>query len=309
MSKYYNIDDRNVFEYEYTRFKEWHEHGFRGQGIKVAIIDEYGEDASIPYHGNKVRDIFHMLLPDAKVRMFEFNEINKISGGYDIVSISAKGNTVILPAIKDLYDRGTFVVVGAGNDGDDGESLLAQQDWTFSIGAVYADYNDNLKIKSYSSHGLNVVDGMSFTDIYVPNGDKFTGTSCATPVGACKIALMIQYYKYINEFKRPTQSETMQLAIGMCEDFGDFGYDEYSGHGVLRLPEIDVDFKPYLEELTFLIDKDWMVANGKMIDIPTKPTINDDDYSVVPPRFVIEPMGGIADYKIVDGQIFVFIKY
>ena len=311
MSKYYNIDDRNAFEYEYTRIKDYHDLGYYGRNVKIAVLDDYGEnagDGKKPYHGNKTYDMLKMIAPESTIHMYTFDEVTKISSGYHIINVSAEVNIIVQNELQKLAEKGVIVICGVGNDDDDGESLLAQQEWAFSVGAVYTDYSDDIKVKSYSSHGFNVVDCMSFTDIYLPNGLKYTGTSCSTPYTTGLIALFLQHYMTKNR-KLAEFTDIVSLVNNHCEDILDSGYDELSGNGVLRLPLIEEEFKPYNQHIAMVANKNIMVANDEVITIDTIPVINEDDRMVCPARYIAENMWARVDWVIIDNEVYAYIDY
>ncbi len=118
---------------------------------------------------------------------------------------------------RQLAEQGTFVVVAAGNNQDRfppdirkppgfGYNFLAQSDWVIPVAAADnnatpGDTRDD-RVTPFSSHGngtrwnpaVTATGERVWLDIYSDRGNNgdFAGTSCATPVVASTLAMMLQ---------------------------------------------------------------------------------------------------------------------
>lgn len=219
----------------------------------------------------------------------------------DIVSMSALDfdymllNGEMLPktvAIEEELKRKCVYIVGAGNDGDKGESSASQRG-AFSVGAV----DSNLKPRKYSSWGLSEVDCVAIDGI---DGDF--GTSFAAPVVAGMCAIYMTNFEYAMGYQ-PSPKQVYKWIVNNCHDVWDEGFDMRTGNGLLKLPRRWI-FKDvvYTENSEYKVERTWI--DGTMSEerkLVYAPFFIDSAYnrSYVNPRGVTESLGGSVMW---DGQ-------
>lgn len=304
------IHPRNRAEFDYLGITAWQEAGYTGNGVSVAVLDGFGKSNN--YHGEHVRAIGHAIAPECCITTYDGLQVNKVDKGTVLLNASMEGNLIINTGLSYLNDYGVTIICGAGNNGAEGESNLAQKPFTIAVSAMYyIDATDQIRLKSYSSFGKNAVDVASFTDIYV-NNIKFTGTSCATPMVTFMLALWCEYF-YDQNFRYPTQEEIKTFVHSNCEDVLDEGNDMCTGYGMFRLPCPPVPKKKRNDDiLMFVGRKDYyvggvqktfieapMIHNGKtMVELRSicETLRKRVDYTALPPTEEGEIQGIIEAY-------------
>ena len=214
--------------------------------IKIGLVEMYGtnkEDAIIPYpmkgnnnsswenHATDVIEIIRQFVPNAEFHLVRGDRRGLqylIDQECAIVNISLSGTYA-----KDLEEelsKKSFLIVSAGNDGEEGETLLARQNYSCAIGAV----NSQMKPMYYSGYGYGAIVAVA----QEPNidGRIYHGTSFSAPVVT---GLLSQWYIwYYNLFDcYPCISETYDFIKFNSADIFEDDYDLRTGYGLLRLPK------------------------------------------------------------------------
>jgi len=224
----------------------------------------------------------------------------------DIVSMSALDFDYMLSdgkmmpkalAIEEELKHKCVYIVGAGNDGNKGESSASQRG-AFSVGAV----DNNLRPRNYSSWGLGEVDCVALDGV---DGDF--GTSFATPVVSGMCAIYMDRFEDAMGYK-PSPKQVYKWIIKNCHDVWEEGFDMRTGNGLLKLPRRWV-FKDvvYTENSEYKVERTWidgtMSEERKLVYAPFY-VPKGTKRSYVNPRGVTESLGGtIAVNKKFKGTV------
>lgn len=230
----------------YGRKTYW-DMGYRGQGVKVAVIDDFSTS-----HGHQMVSVGAYIAPDAEVIKLD------MKGDYyemihcvercltlkpNIISISRSVDFDTKPmhdAIIACRNAGMVIFCSAGNTGDnfvDSVDIIrypAAYPETISVMAL----ENNFTVQTSSSHsstgwctgfGQNVL-------VKNANGEEMlvSGTSPTTP--ACAFTLALHWSKVLKETgKHPCPSDMEQFVISHCVDWGNPGKDNFTGYGFFTL--------------------------------------------------------------------------
>ncbi len=155
-----------------------------------------------------------------------------------VITISV-GNFGSSYEYKEFKDK-IYMCTSAGNDGADGEGILASKDYFTAIGAVDDDY----KFENYSSYGKGFVE---FAGIVTKQNTKYTfdgkehtkhlrGTSFASPQHATEVMnLMVDYFTHTGE--KLEIDEVLRIRNKYVKDVLEDGKDLKSGYGVYEYKE------------------------------------------------------------------------
>ena len=255
--------------------------------IKIGVIEMYSngnENAIRPFpmpshlndglknHADNVIKIIRSYVPNAEIHLVPNTTQGKnylVEKNVVLVNLSLSSNHSS-PTLKDLSDT-AFLVVGAGNDGDKGESAYAKIEKACAVGAV----DINLKPQFYSSHGDGAVKTCAITGLDIYTGKVINGTSFSAPV---VVGLLAQWYCwYHRKFKSyPTINQTNKFVISNSQDIFEDDKDLRTGYGLFRLP------KQFSEEV---VKFEIGVKIGKLIRV----TEGEDDVEKNV-RLMFEPM-------------------
>ena len=305
---------------EFTRCKitRWHNWGYEGQGVKVAVIDTDCKDdgtmsdwccfplgqASEGGHGISVAKVLHEVAPKAEIHLFSYLDgddkkraeiIDYVIGNdYDLVNVSLSVNDGKNEPIRLLEHGDLPVVAASGNGGNENRLCFpASADWTIAVGALQQSID---KVAPFSNGGENLdCLGYSFINYLNSKGKSvsFSGTSCAAPFVTGMIALWMSWCKMIGY--QPGREAVKQFVRKHCIDYGAEGKDKASGYGLLVLPG-----KLTPAKITMEIGSKTAIVNGKEVQIDVAPYVK-QDRTMVPLRFVAEALGAEVNY-IPKGQ-------
>ncbi|WP_141500979.1 S8 family serine peptidase [Paenibacillus luteus] len=303
----------NVTELAYCRADKWHAAGYTGRGVKVAVhevtastcrnlarwggrvIDPFGVKFTdkADSHAQNVIDTLLLTAPDVEVHLMGADWLANlrycIANGIDVYNYSATGsyNTAEFNELeRKALDAGVFFVCSAGNDGARADSLsgFSRKKTWLSVGSVrWGTYNGFTGPLSngYSSWDVrgDDLDVCGFADgLQIPSelyADKLmgvSGTSFAAPWVAGLIAVWKQ--RFIAEFNRkPTFEETYKAVIANAQDIEAPGYDQRTGHGVFRLPEIIA--APTYDVITATVGSVIGAHNGERVSLAAAPQLID----------------------------------
>ena len=290
---------------------KWHNMGYLGQGVKIAVIDmECQSDATMePWakfplgecktggHGVRVAKVLHEIVPGAEIHCFSSNGTAErkrlvdyiIHNNYDVVNISLSIAKSAEEPLEFLRNTNITVIAASGNDGKENRLCYpARADWTIAVGA----FNDTLNQVATYSNGGDALDCVGYGGVYHMNTKgkavEFTGTSCAAPFITGMLACWLSYCKEIGY--QPDREQVRAFIAGHCLDYEDAGKDRRSGHGLFILPG---RLEPV--KITMKIGEKTATANGKQVYLDVAP-FTKNGRTMVPIRFVSEALGAKVDY-------------
>lgn len=277
----------------------WHSQGFKGKGVKIAILDNGGLkelqrgyiknplNINLPAgHGANCCDVAHIVAPEADIYLLPYNERGADyvqQNDFDIVSISMSD---LKFDFHQKLNSKPIVFASAGNYTTQ-VKYPAAYDWTFAIGAYDAELD---RMMAYSTAGEEVT-AASYTNIYTlhdsGNIAPFGGTSCATPYAAACVALLLGACKQIGI--EPTRADIKQYIIDHSLDILEPGRDNKSGWGVFNMP------KRLPRKVVLELNKDTMTVNDSLVtlDVPMQAINN---RTMIPLRAVSEALGASVDW-------------
>ncbi|MBQ3199071.1 MAG: S8 family serine peptidase [Firmicutes bacterium] len=303
---------------------EWHNKGLKGQGITVAVLDEWpfiteymdreiysaplGEGKSIT-HGTWVAQVVHEAAPGAKIVMLPFfnsTEDKKKAIAWlkenhvDIINMSMKlGSCDWLWPDMEALDA--LVVAAGGNDGEDKSDLAepARFDWTIGVGGIY----ENGTLQHCNTIGESM-DCVAYTGVYALNTKgraiPFHGTSCAAPWLSGMLAT------YYTGREVPPVGVVREMIKANCRDMDETGKDSMSGYGFFVMPdtcqEVEVPEQEVMEsedesmEIVLTIGSHAAEVNGESVALDCAPFAS-QGRTFVPLRFIAEALGCRVDYK------------
>jgi subtilisin family serine protease len=148
-------------------------------------------------------------------------------------SIEPSPETGVYDAIVAAYNYGIVVVAAAGNAGEQGVTYPAK--WSEVVAVAATDENDN--VPYWSSKGPEVelaAPGVRVLSTYRNSWYAYgSGTSMACPHVSGTVGLMIS--KILAEGRTYAVEEIRGILQNTADDIGSPGWDEASGHGVVRV--------------------------------------------------------------------------
>jgi hypothetical protein len=243
----------NREKFAYCRIPAWHEAGYTGQGIKVAVFEDTSQG-----HGRMVADVLQQIVPDAiilnrqrpgpiessgnrlkpdtRARLTEFYQ-GLAAEGVHLCTMSLGGTGTSESAQLEqelLIDKGIVLFTSAGNEGREipPRTAAAMPTW-IAVGACSLTKNGPQRT-SYSNYGPELA-CMGFTNLSTSWGGVFPGTSCANPFVAGLIGLYAGWC--LKHYGRtPNQGDVLHFIERYAENPGGPGYSDMYGAGLLRLP-------------------------------------------------------------------------
>lgn len=261
----------------------WHEAGYTGKGIKIVVVDRGLVQTNHPFFDGKVIDsnndmtttesvqthaqsvvqIIHEIAPEAEIHLVEesfydgmryaiTNEVHILSRSMTIWS-EAMDN----PINKEAYDKNIFLNGASGNSATSTSGSLlpyGKSNFWNTTGAT-GFHCEKLERAYYSSYGEGL-DIMGMTaNIVRKNLDNehsisyFHGTSSATPFVTGMLALYYEHFFDLND-RYPTVEEARTYMYKNTVDMYEKGYDQYSGHGLFRLHDLNKKQEKLCEQIT-----------------------------------------------------------
>lgn len=245
-----------MFSENKTRFEKcgllkWHEAGYKGAGLRIAVWDErpfitpdmtsyasipQGSTADSPTHATKVAKCLHEAAPEAQIFMLSASTSDRadnvnwiITHHIDLISCSyiPPFATDVTSPFKELKASGIPILVASGNEGQEGFDSLPSFSWTIAVGA--AAFNDTKT--DYTNYGpaldcLSYIPYIEYNgNIVNPNGTSFAQPFAAGMVACWMAATGIRGRAGVADFVKQ-----------YSRDVYDPGKDKYSGYGVLTMP-------------------------------------------------------------------------
>ncbi|MBQ8298678.1 MAG: S8/S53 family peptidase [Clostridia bacterium] len=265
----------NKEEFEFLGITKFHEAGYRGQGIiicsKENIIEgifddvfclEYEKPDEWSRHGTTVMDYIRQVAPEATKWAIETQGTTKngvlYSKGMDYLQKNApdilttsffKSSDIKEPKkslYTQLYDKGCFLILSAGNKDEEIEKLAEGDMWK-AVGACRFN-NGKLKVEKDYAAGPEM-DFVSLHNLYsMWDESKHKGTSFSAPLFAGMCAL-VQCFFLKKTGKKLSHKKMLKFVIDNCLDLEDEGRDHKTGHGLFILPDpANIDISKYCED-------------------------------------------------------------
>lgn len=215
-----------------TGVKEWHDKGYKGQGIRVMVAEPDLNN----YHAKSVAEIIKMYAPDCEVIMYDYENFKEvdmadfaIKNKVDIINtsygINYPDNTFIEVRAKEQYkricDAGILVINSAGNEGEGTiKDNGLMDDRIINVGMVTKE----LEVPIESSYGNGTVDCGGLVGHKLKDGTILWGTSEASPYVSGLIACLLS--------KQRLAHKQVMMFIGK----NSIPVDERIGYGLFMLP-------------------------------------------------------------------------
>ena len=251
MGKY---DDNPIIEGRYDAYgrQTYWAMGYKGQGVKVAVIDDYGT-----MHG-AMASVGAYVAPEAEVIKLDMNGTGQGIRDCFYEAIRLKANIISLSRYvegntKDLHDAviacrnaGIVMFCSAGNQGEKNPysneiiQYPAAYPETISVMAIENNFIVQ-KSSSRSSTGWCTGFGQNVL-VKSENGEEMlvSGTSPTTP--ACAFTLALHWSKVLKETgKHPSAADMEQFVISHCVDWSIAGKDNFTGYGFFTLDKTEFD--------------------------------------------------------------------
>jgi uncharacterized repeat protein (TIGR02543 family) len=158
-----------------------------------------------------------------------------VEQGADVINISLGGpsnNSLTASAITYALEQNVPVVCASGNDGSDVLVYPAAFPSSLAISAV----NEQALLAEFSNYGSHIdlsAPGDEIITTVMNNGTAtVSGTSFAAPYVTGIIALLISYDPGI------TYDEMITRLFQTAQDYGDIGYDQEYGHGIVHAYDV-----------------------------------------------------------------------
>lgn len=298
----------NKAEFDRLGITAWHEAGYFGQGVTIAVMDadpyikDYMREAGVYFdplgvddgHGGSdghtaaVAQVIHEVAPQCHIHMFPHlsgvDYVRKHPDKYDVINHSMSGL-----ADRGLRDLGIPITQAAGNSGIE-DGWKTDYGAPFIIVGAWEEWRDGRA--SYSDGGVGLT-CMSYTNINIPTKypgryHSFNGTSCAAPVVAGMLALLMSKTGRLNA------QACLDFVIANCQDLETEGKDNRTGYGLFVLPKpAEVE---EIMEIIMQLDNNIAKVNGKTVTLDVPPTAK-NGRTLVPIRFVAEALGCRVDYE------------
>lgn len=284
----------NKAELEKSGALWWHNQGFKGKGVTIAVIDlgcprnNQADYVEYPFklttetaHGCNICAVIHEVAPEAKIVLLPLDEKSIdyiIANNIKLVSISL--NFDIHREWFEKLQGKASVFCSAGNDPNAKADYPSLYDWTITIGA-FVESTD--KPASYSTPCADIV---SYTNVAVQTDEgkvfEFNGTSAATPFARGMSALV--YGACLQAGFEPTIARLDKYVLENTADVYTAGLDSKTGRGLFILPE------HFPRKVILTMDKAEMLVNGETVQMD-KPMTNLSGSTFIPLRAVGQALG------------------
>lgn len=245
---------------EFLGLIPWYEQGIDGT-YGLSITGENINRANPSAHALNTLSVFKQIAPGRKV-IYVGNEDSKYAKNIDLLLESAKklnADTMFMSFVTDsggyerLAELDYFTPFCAiGNEGDDEYNPMAIPNNIISVGAYYL--RESGPAPAHFSSKSEHLDFCAPTLLATEYTDKFSGTSCSTPVLAGMAALVNDFF--IQKTGKPlTREKMVQFMKDNSHDIGAEGFDIKTGHGMVILPDPrTIDIAKYAEKEEVSID-------------------------------------------------------
>lgn len=292
---------QNEAEFQKAGITAWHEAGFKGQGIRIAVLDtaplltedmvgieQYhpmGEQSeSAGGHCASVSRVIHEVAPEADIYQFRhlsgFEYVKEHINDFDLVNISMGWSS------KDAIDIGIPVCLAAGNHGD-----LEAWDDSDNPWIIVGAWRESDDSRVYYSGGGENLTCMGYTNINIPTKNPgytfvFNGTSCSAPFVCGMLALLM------SKVGKLSLAECKDFIANNCRDVKEPGKDDASGYGLFVLPDPE---EVEALKIVLTLGSKTAVVDGVEHQLDVAP-FAENGRTFVPIRFVAEALGCTVDY-------------
>lgn len=247
--------DNNVIigRYDSTGRQIYWSKGYKGKGVKVAVIDDFSTE-----HGHQMASIKDYIAPECELIKLDmrgdyYTLIDKIKEAIslkvNIISISRSVDFDVKPmhdAIVTCKNAGIICICSAGNDGDkyrdnvDIKKYPAYYEESISVMSI----DNTFMFSSFASHNIQADVCSWGKNVLVKNskGEEMLieGTSPPTPIVAFSCAL--HWCKILSETgKHPTYDYMMNFIKTNVVDLNEIGKDNFTGYGFFTLDKSEFE--------------------------------------------------------------------
>lgn len=249
----------NQAEFNKSNITIWHEGGYKGKGITIAVLDDRGKphdftNVEVPFpeehrevdHNTNVCSVIREVAPDIRIISFPWFGLKKPVIDWifahkeeiDVINCSFSG-TVGKNEFMRLKELDIPIVCSSGNNSnEDRVSKPAEYDWTIAVGAVA---ESNGQVVGYSNGGKEL-DAVAYTNIYIPSSEgykrtwMFSGTSCSAPKTSAMLGIYLGWRKEKN-LPQLSRADIRRFIHDNAIDMYEGGHDSKSGYGLFVLPK------------------------------------------------------------------------
>ena len=291
---------QNEAEFQKAGITAWHEAGYKGKGIRIAVLDtaplltedmvgieQYhpmGEQSeSAGGHCASVSRVIHEVAPEADIYQFRhlsgFEYVKEHINDFDLGNLSMGWHS-------EVSDIGLPVCLAAGNSGD--LESWDDRDNPWIIVGAWRESDDS---RAYYSAGGENLTCMGYSYIYIPTKTPgytfpFNGTSCAAPFVCGQLALLM------SKVGKLSLAECKDFIANNCRDVKEPGKDDASGYGLFVLPDPK---EVEALKIVLTIGSKTAFVDGVEHQLDVAP-FAENGRTFVPIRFVAETLGCTVDY-------------
>ena len=241
------------------------------QGINYSSAGNFTDTSDFLGHGTQMASIITQNMADTvKILPIKVTDSNGLTSAIKIymgiqyaiknnakvinislTSYSTGTNTLIEKAIKEAKDKGIFVVVSAGNFGDD---VANYSPANVSDAIVVSAINTDNSFMDYSNYG-DTIDfaASSAVKCKTVGGEKIT--AAGTSVSAAVVSKIIANgYILDNDY---SYNDIYNLLLKYAVDGGDKGWDKYYGNGYLTASRLTTIYDTTVCKTAEIFTADW----------------------------------------------------
>jgi subtilisin family serine protease len=228
--------------------------GYYGQGIKIALIDEFAIE-----HGHQMMSAIEYVAPKVQIIKLDMKQNNlwniapliheAIKLGVHIISISRSSDSNIAPlyeAVRAAKEAGIIIFCSAGNDGDnyrDHVDLLrypAAYEETVSVMSI----NNSYIPSTFASHNSKATICGFGNNVLVKSskGVEMLVDGTSAPTATCAGVASLYMSRVLYETgKHPTYDYMMNFVRTNVVDLNEVGKDNFTGYGFFTLDKSEFD--------------------------------------------------------------------
>ncbi len=245
---------------EFLGLLPWYEQGIKGEN-SIIVTGENIKREKPHEHALNTLSVVREIAPDAKViyggkesskfthvtdEFLQFVRENKP----DVMFMSYSSHDRHFEPLAEFEYFTPFCAIG--NEDDEEYNHIAIPDNIISVGAYYL--RNGKPVPAHFSSESEHLDFCAPTMLATEYTDKFSGTSCSTPVLAGMAALVNDFF--IQKTGKPLKRDKMvQFMKDNSHDIGAAGFDVKTGFGMVILPDPStVDIGKYAEKEEVTVD-------------------------------------------------------